>query len=803
MTSERAASQSPEGAEEGIPIPHFATLRAWFKSHPERVGQCFESKLLPRQKVVYPSPGLREDEVPRLMIVLSGELSLIQLVPGYAAPHRTLYRGDVWTNPNPAASKQKASRAAVRLESVAASRVLLLTQRGLRALPKEEAQELERILDDHAQLGRSRRSFFNALRSTVQFQRVGVRHLHALLDTADIISFESSRNGSPVIISQGSTLAPQEKGVFLVLEGMLGEWREPQGTENKRVLTRAIYPGHLVGDVVLHSDAPAPSTVQVHSSSALLAFLPEKNSELLIRRSPLFASAVGVSPADDWKSLAASLGQVALLPEVVLFRTDAQGVPLKSLIQAVAEATYQSYGDHILRVELEQGPAGADGPAPAFQPGPVPSYRVCAPTGAAAAEALQKLAEELRGEWDYFFVQVAASLWPGLVPPAGSAPGFQPLKDGDGTWKLVYLSRDPLAADPPPGYDRGSILYSALLEPGSEATAGPAFPAGTVRLPLALPRFSGTRTYAQSTGQERETFRRWGRAITERVVGIALGAGGSWGYAEIAVIRGMLERKIPIDVLSGTSFGAVAGAFYSGMGLEGLDLLLKKGGLFLGIVAASVINSSAITRAFDCMLGKRRLEQSALPFFPVGTDVSLSQAWVLQRGTLGAAIRSSGIMPGLLSPDFTDMEGRVVDGAFINSVPASVLMSQRANLIVATNVLSDPPDHKDSGPLLPGDLGWFLHGLNPLGRIADLVRSTLILFHSGGDKNAYGSDVVFDLPFTAVPPWAFGKGQEFVDQAASMLGPTLDEIEARWKVMAQRRGELLTQGLIPGAGMLP
>jgi predicted acylesterase/phospholipase RssA len=168
---------------------------------------------------------------------------------------------------------------------------------------------------------------------------------------------------------------------------------------------------------------------------------------------------------------------------------------------------------------------------------------------------------------------------------------------------------------------------------------------------------------------------------------------------------------------------------------------------------------------------------------------------VLQRGTLGAAIRSSGIMPGLLSPDFTEDDCRVVDGAFINSVPASVLVSHRANLIIATNVLSAPPDEKDSKPLLPGPVGWFIHGLNPIGRISDLMRSTLILFHAGGNKDSYGADVVFDMPFTSLPPWAFGQGQKFVDSAAKNLGPTLDEIEARWKIMSMRRGDLLSKAL--------
>ncbi|MFL5347165.1 MAG: hypothetical protein ACJ8AT_20460, partial [Hyalangium sp.] len=423
MTSERTAAEAPDVPDTSIPPLHFGPLRRWLESHPEQVQQHFETKVFPRETRLFPSQELSGDGTPRLMIVLSGELSLLQVFPGALAPHRTLYRGDVWVNPNPAAERLRVARAALRLESVSASRVLLLTERGLRSLPEQEAGALEQILDDQTELHRSRRTFFNGLRSMVQFQQAGVRHLHALLDTADVLPFERSQNADPVIIPQGST-DHQHKGVFLVLEGMLGEWREPQGSESQPVLTRALYPGSLFGDVVLHSDAPAPSTVKVHSDSARVAVLPQRSSELLIRSSPLFASSVASSPAEVWQRIAQGLSQLAPPPEVVLFRTDASDVVLEGLIQNVAEATHQSYQDHILRVELvASAQPSPPEPVPEFRRGEVPSYRLQAPNGPAAAQALQQLAQELRGKWDYLFVQVDPRLWQGLVPPEGSASG--------------------------------------------------------------------------------------------------------------------------------------------------------------------------------------------------------------------------------------------------------------------------------------------------------------------------------------------------------------------------------------------
>ncbi|HYI02941.1 cyclic nucleotide-binding and patatin-like phospholipase domain-containing protein, partial [Hyalangium sp.] len=769
MTSEHEKAGALEGPGGGIPPLHSSALSRWLESHPELVTRFFQVQSFPRETRIFRSQEALSGALPRLAIILSGELALTQLSPGVLAPHRALYRGDLWVNPNRTGSKRSGPTSAIHLMSVSASQVLLLTEQGLGSLPEQEARELEQILDDSTALLHARRAFFLAIRKTLQLRKAAVRHLHALLDTVEVRSYEEGGNGGEIIIQQGST-EEANKGIFLVLEGQLGEWRDPQGAETEPVLIRPLYTGSIFGDVVLHSDRPHPTTVKLHTGKARVAFLPQKSSEQLIHRSPLFAHAVSPAPSDSWQRIADGGTLLAHPPEVVLFRSDASDAPLELLIQAVAEATHQSHRDRILRVELvPSSQVGTPELPPEPRPGEVPLYRLRAHDGHAAALALQELARSLRGKWDHLFVHVDPRLWLGLVPPPGSALGFRPFLGGEVAWKLVELSRDPLAVPPPPGFDHGSILYAALLAPHTERLQGPAFPSGTVRLALNFRNFSSRRTFAQCSPAEQASFQRWGRAITERMVGVALGAGGSWGYAEIALIRGMQQRKIPIDVVSGTSFGALAGAFYSALGDSGLELLLKEGAKFNAVVLASIINSSAITRFIDRLLGHRRLEKTELPFFPVGTNVSKSQAWVVQQGTLGAGVRASGIMPGLLSPDYADDNSRVVDGAFINCVPASVLMSHRANLIVGTNVLSDPPDEEERGPLLPGPLGWFLHGLNPVGRISDAVRATLILFHTSGEQSVSHADVTFDSPFCPLPPWAFAQGQAIVDRAASVL----------------------------------
>ncbi len=55
-------------------------------------------------------------------------------------------------------------------------------------------------------------------------------------------------------------------------------------------------------------------------------------------------------------------------------------------------------------------------------------------------------------------------------------------------------------------------------------------------------------TLARLSPEVRASFSRWGRAVTWRRVGVALGGSGAWGYAHVALMRQLLSRGVPIDL---------------------------------------------------------------------------------------------------------------------------------------------------------------------------------------------------------------------------------------------------------------
>jgi lysophospholipid hydrolase len=58
-------------------------------------------------------------------------------------------------------------------------------------------------------------------------------------------------------------------------------------------------------------------------------------------------------------------------------------------------------------------------------------------------------------------------------------------------------------------------------------------------------------------------FARLARRLCGKSIGLVLGGGGARGIAHVGVIRSLLEREIPIDIVGGTSIGALVGGLFA------------------------------------------------------------------------------------------------------------------------------------------------------------------------------------------------------------------------------------------------
>lgn len=174
-------------------------------------------------------------------------------------------------------------------------------------------------------------------------------------------------------------------------------------------------------------------------------------------------------------------------------------------------------------------------------------------------------------------------------------------------------------------------------------------------------------------------------------IGVALGSGGSRGFAHVGVLRGLLEAGITPEVVCGSSAGAVIGAAYACDRLDpfeewgrGLDRRQVMGLLDLSFRGGALRGRRMVERV-NRMLPDTRVESLPLPYAAVATDLESGREIWIRDGALVDAIHASCAVPGVVSPILRD--GRwIVDGGIVNPVPVSLCRALGADSVIAVDL---------------------------------------------------------------------------------------------------------------------
>ncbi len=201
-----------------------------------------------------------------------------------------------------------------------------------------------------------------------------------------------------------------------------------------------------------------------------------------------------------------------------------------------------------------------------------------------------------------------------------------------------------------------------------------------------------------------KTIRNIAREIGGVLVGIALGGGAALGVAHIGVIRVLEENNIPIDVVVGSSMGALIGAIWSiGNNADELEVIAREFErksnmlkLFDPVIPISgLIGGRLIKRWLRKHLGDKTFYATKMPLKIVSYDLTRREELVINSGSLVDAVRESVAIPGVLEP-IRSKERVIIDGGVLNPLPTNVLSSLGIKKIIAVNVLQSP-DHVSEG----------------------------------------------------------------------------------------------------------
>ncbi len=179
-------------------------------------------------------------------------------------------------------------------------------------------------------------------------------------------------------------------------------------------------------------------------------------------------------------------------------------------------------------------------------------------------------------------------------------------------------------------------------------------------------------------------------------IGLALGSGAARGLAHIGVLKALKEENISIDMIAGSSIGALVGACYARKGeiasLEEIILMIDWKQLVrladpnLALLFKGVIHGKKVKELLRSLIGDVEFKDLKIPLAVVTTDANTGEEVVIKEGSVIEAVRASISMPAIFMP--VKFKNRfLIDGGIINPVPVNVVKDMGATFVIACNVI--------------------------------------------------------------------------------------------------------------------
>jgi NTE family protein len=217
--------------------------------------------------------------------------------------------------------------------------------------------------------------------------------------------------------------------------------------------------------------------------------------------------------------------------------------------------------------------------------------------------------------------------------------------------------------------------------------------------------------------------------MSGKKIGLALGSGAVRGYAIVPIIKKLEKESIEISAVSGSSVGALIGAYYSVHGeLDSFmdiskDLTRKD---FLKLVdfnnpKISIIKGKRIKDFLaDNYFGNKTFDDTKIPLYICVTDAIQKKPVYLDQGDLIDSVMASISIPGIFPP--YQIGNKVyIDGGVLDPVPAKPLLDKGMEKIIGINLTGFKRGKKKrgNGGLLADLMNSFYMMMEQLAKEAD------------------------------------------------------------------------------------
>jgi NTE family protein len=282
---------------------------------------------------------------------------------------------------------------------------------------------------------------------------------------------------------------------------------------------------------------------------------------------------------------------------------------------------------------------------------------------------------------------------------------------------------------------------------------------------------------------------------------LVLSGGGARGLAHIAILEAIEEQGIEIDLIVGTSMGALIGGLYSvGYTPAEIRTIIKETDLLGLFVQSPLFSPSSEGRAFStpkehtfslgftksggigdvpALIGDQRIlellsyhfakipntidfDRLPIPFRCISTDIVAAEAVVHDSGSLIRAIRSSIAIPIVFSP-FPGADGRLLlDGGLVDNFPVVVARSLGADFVIASDVNAE-----------------LLDDLPQLESLSTIAMQTVVLATHANTRRQYDdADLVFEVKLKEFTALDFTSWEQIIAVGEQSAAQKHDELIA-------------------------
>ena len=257
---------------------------------------------------------------------------------------------------------------------------------------------------------------------------------------------------------------------------------------------------------------------------------------------------------------------------------------------------------------------------------------------------------------------------------------------------------------------------------------------------------------------------RLGRLLTGHAVGLVMAGGGARAFTHIGVVKAMRASGVPIDLIGGTSMGAIVAAGVAARWTdEELTTRFRRSFVDTNplsdytIPAISMFAGRRVRGLLRAAFGERDIEDLVLPFFCVTANLTTSSADIHTVGRLWRWLSASVSIPGVLPP-FNEAGEVHVDGGVIDNFPVRAMRRLGRGVTVGIDIDTGGALAAGAGVMEPWSaweffrrLLWRRQETLPIPSIVRiLLRSALVASTSRALEDRAAADLLITPPMNHI-----------------------------------------------------